>query len=233
MKSNKNSAIAAGILYLIAAIAAITGRLFYGPILQHSEYITQGLTNETQILWGAFFEIVTAFAVFGTPIALFPVLKKHNLSFSVASVAFRMLEGTMILIGVLALLTIVGMSHTYAQEVQPDTASYLLLSKSLLTFHHWTFTFGPNIALGPSTFMIGYILYTSRAVPRVIGIMGMVGGPLILICGILVMFGAFSQVSLWAGLLAIPVFIYEMTLAIRLLTKGFNLENSDLVTVLR
>ncbi len=233
MNTNKNSAIAAGILYLIAAIAAIIGRLLYGPILQHPEYILQGGAQENQILWGAFFEILTAFAVFGTPIALFPVLRKTNLSLSVASVAFRVLEGTMIILGVLALLTIVNLSHTDLQNMQLDTASYVLISKALLALHHWTFTFGPNIALGPSTFMIGYMLYRSKLVPSYIGIMGMVAGPLIFLCGILIMFGAFAQISLWSILLALPVFLYEMTLAIRLLRRGFYEDKKELVTVLR
>lgn len=233
MKSNRNSAIAAGVLYIIAAVAAIIGRILYGSILTDSEYIIKGTPHESQILWGAFFEILTAFAVIGTPIALFPVLKKYNLSMAIASVSFRLLEATMIIIGILSLLTIVTMSHAYTSEVNPDHASYLIAGKSLLAFSHWTFTFGPNIALGPSTFMIGYMLFRSRMVPRIIGVMGMIGGPLILTCGVLVMFGVFPQVSLWGGLLAVPVFLYEMSLAIRLLTKGFNAGEKAIVTVLR
>jgi hypothetical protein len=233
MKSNKNNAVAAGIFYLIAAASAIIGRLLYDPILQHPEYILQGSAHENQILWGAFLEIITVIAVFGTPIALFPVLRKVNISLSVASVAFRVLEGTMIMLGVLALLTIVSLSHTNAQDMLPDTGSYLLISKSLLALHHWTFTFGPNIALGPSTFMIGYMLYTSGLVPRWIGVTGIVGGPLIFLAGILIMFGVFSQTSMWSGLLTIPVFVYEMSLAIRLLRKGFEANQPEMVTVLR
>lgn len=233
MKANKNSAIAAGILYLVAAAAAIIGRLLYGPILQHPEYILQGSAQENQILWGAFFEIITAFAVFGTPIALFPVLRKINISLAVASVAFRVLEGTMIIVGILVLLTIVNLSHAFVLEVQPDNGSYLMISKAFLALHHRTFTFGPNIALGPSTFMIGYMLYKSRLVPRFIGILGMVGGPLIFLAGILIMFGVFSQTSLWSGLFTVPVFLYEILLAIRLLKKGYDSDQVEIVTVFR
>ncbi len=139
----------------------------------------------------------------------------------------------MIIIGILSLLTIVTLNHEFANEATPDAASYVLAGKTMLAFQNWTFTFGPNIALGPSTFMIGYMLYTSRLVPRTIAIMGMVGGPLIFACGIMVMFGVFPQVSLWGGLLDIPVFLYEMSLAIRLLSRGFNANEVDVVTVLR
>jgi len=233
MKSNRNSATAAGVLYVLAAVAAIIGRILYGSILTDSDYILKGTVHETQIHWGAFFEILTAFAVIGTPIALFPVLKKYNQSMAIASVSFRLLEATMIIVGVLSLLTIVTLSHEFTNEVNPNNASYLLAGKSLLALSNWTFTFGPNIALGPSTFMIGFMLYKSRLVPRFIAVMGMIGGPLISVCGVLVLFGVFPQISLWSGLLAIPVFLYEMSLAIRLLSKGFNASKVDVVTVLR
>lgn len=233
MKTNKNNANAAGILFILAAFAAMTGRLLYGPILTDADYIVKGIAHEPQILWGAFFEIITAFAVIGTPIALYPVLKKYNQGMAIATVSFRLLEATMIIIGILCLLTIITLSHEFANDINPDTASYLMANKSLLALHKWTFLYGPNLALGPSTFMTGYLLYKSKLVPRFISIMGMIGGPMIFMCAIFVTFGLFPHLSLWGGLMAIPVFLYEMSLAIRLLTKGFNATEVEVVTVLR
>ena len=80
--------------------------------------------------------------------------------------------------------------------------------------------------------MTGYLLYKATLVPRFISILGMVGGPVIFTCGVLVMFGMFTQTSLWGGLLALPVFVYEMSLAIRLLSRGFNKSEVEVVTVL-
>jgi hypothetical protein len=70
--------------------------------------------------------------------------------------------------------------------------------------------------------MTSYLLYKSRLVPPFIAVLGMIGGPLIFSCGLLVTLGLFEQISLWGALLAIPVFAYEMSLAIWLLAKGFN-----------
>ncbi len=233
MKSNRSNAIAAGILFIIAAVAAMTGRILYGPILVDPEYIIKGTAHEAQVLWGAFFEILTAFAVIGTPIALFPVLRKYNQGMAIATVSFRLLEATMIIVGILSLLTIVTLSHQFTNEINPDNTSYLMAGKTLLALQIWTFAFGPNIALGPSTFLTGYLLYRSKLVPRFISILGMIGGLLITSCGVMIMFGLFTQTSLWGGLLAIPVFVYEMSLAIRLLSRGFNKTEVEVVTVLR
>ena len=232
MKTNRSSAILAGVLFIIAAAAAITGVLLYNPILKDPAYIINTTPHETSVLWGAFFEIVTALAVFATPLALCPVLKKYNERMALACIGFRHLEAAMILIGILSLLTIVTLNHEFSKEIKPDTAAYLIVGKSLLTFRDWTFSFGPNILLGPSTLMTAYLLHQSKLVPRIISTLGLVGGPLISTCGILVVFGVFSQVSVWAGLLAIPVFLYEMSLAIWLLVKGFNSPATP-VTVLR
>jgi len=234
MKTNHNkSANAAGILFILAAVAAMIGRILYGPILTDPDYIIAGSSYEPQILWGVFFEILTAFAVIGTPIALFPVLKKYNQSMAIATVSFRLLEATMIIVGILCLLTIVTLSHEFAKDIHPDAASYLFAGKSLMAMHKWTFLYGPNLALGPSTFMTAYLLYKSKLVPRFITVLGMIGGPMIFMCAVLVTFGFFTQTSLWGGLMAIPVFLYEMSLAIRLLVKGFNSTEVEVVTVMR
>ena len=70
--------------------------------------------------------------------------------------------------------------------------------------------------------MTGYLLYKSQLVPRSVSILGIIGGSLISVCALLVTFGAFNQLSFWGMLLAVPVFIYEMSLAVWLLIKGFN-----------
>ena len=126
MKSNRSNAIAAGILFIIAAVAAMTGRILYGPILADPDYIIKGSAHEAQVLWGAFFEILTAFAVIGTPIALFPVLRKYNQSLAIATVSFRLLEATMIIVGILSLLTIVTLSHQFTNEINPDNTLSLI-----------------------------------------------------------------------------------------------------------
>jgi Domain of unknown function (DUF4386) len=233
MKTNKNIATSAGILFILAAVAAIMGALLYNPILHDPDYIINGTAHETQILWGAFFEIITAFAVIGTPIALYPVLKKYNQSMAIATVSFRLLEASMIIVGILSLLTIVTLNHEFSKGVNPDTASYLIVGKSLIALHNWTFAFGPNIALGPSTFMTSYLLFKSKLVPRFITNLGLVGGPFIFASGVMVMFGIFLQISMWGVLLAIPVFLYEMSLAVWLLVKGFKTDEVETVTVMR
>lgn len=227
MKNHRIIAINTGILFLVAAVASIIGLILYQPILEDSEYIIHGAKHNFQIYWGAFFEIITAFAVLGTPISFFPILRKVNLSMAVATVSFRLLEASIIIIGILSLLAIISLNQSFSEEVNPNISTYVVSGKLLIAIKNWTFLFGPNLALGPSTLLTSYMLYKSKLLPKTIAFLGLIGGPLIFLSAIFVMFGFYKQISLMGTLTALPVFLYEMSLAIWLIAKGFDISKLE------
>lgn len=221
LKKSNNNPFITGILYIIAAVASIAGLALYDPVLKNPTYIIgDGLSN-TKIYWGAFLEIITAFSVIGITIGLFPTLKKINLTLSVAHICFRLLEATIIVIGILCVVSIVSLNQEYLKVVNPNRENYLVASKLLIAIKNWTFLFGPNLALAPSTFITGYLLYKSNLVPKIISVLGMIGGMLIFLSGLFVLFDLYKQISVWGIISAIPVFLFEMSLAIWLIIKGF------------
>jgi hypothetical protein len=52
--------------------------------------------------------------------------------------------------------------------------------------------------------------------------LGLIGGPLLIAAFVGVLFGAFEQVSLPAAIATIPEFVWELSLGIYLIVKGFN-----------
>ena len=222
MNENRDIAIIVGVLYILATVTAIIGFALYQPILNDPDYIIKGSANGTQVVWGAFNELILAFSVIGISVMMFPIVNKENESLAIGYVCFRLLEATIIMTGIISLLSVVTLSQEFGNAIAPNLSSYLFSGKLLVILHNWTFLLGPNLALGPSTLMMSYFLYESKLVPRFIAILGFIGGSLILSCAVLVMFGAFLQVSVGAAILAIPVFVYEMSLAVWLIVKGFN-----------
>ena len=220
MDSQKNNARTIGILFVIATVTAIIGLLLYTPVLHNPNYIIDGSDNQ-KITWGAVFEILTAFATIGISVTLYPILKEFDPRMAIAVVAFRVAEAMMIIIGILCLLTIVTLNVQLRGEVNADQQTYVVVGKMLVTFHNWTFLYGPNVLLGPSTLMTAYLLNKSNLVPKSVSVFGMISGPAIFACGILVTLGLFEQLSVWGILLALPVFSYEMFLAAYLIIKGF------------
>jgi hypothetical protein len=69
--------------------------------------------------------------------------------------------------------------------------------------------------------ILGYLMYRSGLVPRRLAMFGLVGSPLIIISGILVMFGAADQGGTLQALATIPEFIWELGLAIYPIVWGF------------
>jgi hypothetical protein len=233
MDSNRKNAILVGVLFILAAVTAIIGLALYQPILTDDNYIIKGSVNEPQVIWGALCELILAFSIIGISVLMYPILNKENESIAIGYVCFRLLEAIIIIIGIISLLSILTLHQDFVLASDQDASSFLTANKLLVAIHNWTFLLGPNLALGPSTLMMSYLLFKSKLVPSFIYILGLVGGPLIFACALLVMFGVFPQISVWGGILAIPVFLYEMTLAVWLIGKGFNSSVGDFSTILR
>jgi hypothetical protein len=66
------------------------------------------------------------------------------------------------------------------------------------------------------------MLYQSRLVPRALSMIGIVGGPVLLAGYLAVMFGLLGQHDTLAGMSAIFVALFEFSLGIWLIARGFN-----------
>jgi hypothetical protein len=64
-------------------------------------------------------------------------------------------------------------------------------------------------------------MYSSGLVPRKMAWLGLVGGPLIIVSGTLVMFGVADAGGPLQGIATIPEFLWELSLGIYCTVKGF------------
>lgn len=222
MNSNKKAAKLVGVLFILAAVSAVAGVLLYDPILKDSNYLIKGSEHSNQVILGAVMELILVVSAIGTATTMFPLLRKYNETIALWHVCFRFLEAVVITIGIISVLSLLTLSREYVAGGITDITSYQASGTLLKAIHEWTFLLGPNFMLGINTMMYSYIFYKSKLVPRFIPILGMTGATLVFICAFLVMFGVIEQVSLWGGLLALPVAANEMILAVWLIVKGFN-----------
>lgn len=209
-------AIAAGVCFLITHVTAIGAPALYG--LATSNAVSSAGTD-MQLMIGALLEVVLALAIIGTSVALYPVARCWNEGAALGYVGLRTLEAGVIAVGVLPLLTLVTLQHSSADTL--DAATVAMLSDTLVTFYKWTLLIGPGFVCAANTVVMAYIMFSSRLVPRFIPILGLIGGPLIFIFTIVRMFGGFDQRSPWAAIAVIPIFAWEVSLALWLISKGF------------
>ena len=69
--------------------------------------------------------------------------------------------------------------------------------------------------------VLGYLMYRSELVPRGMTWLGLIGGPLVMITGVLVMFDAIPRGGAVQTIATIPEFFWELSLSIYCIVKGF------------
>jgi hypothetical protein len=74
---------------------------------------------------------------------------------------------------------------------------------------------------GINASLLGTLMYRSRLVPRVIPTLGLIGAPLLLTSTIATMFGINHLGSLWSTMAVAPIFVWELSLGVYLVVKGF------------
>src|SRR5437868_4848684 len=125
----RKTALVAGIFYLITFISIPT-LFLYGNLKTDRNFITSS-GSSTAVLWGAFLEVIVALAGIGTAVTLFPVVKRQNEAMALGFVTSRVIEGALILVGVLSVLSIVVLRHDLAGRPGADAASLVTTGRGL------------------------------------------------------------------------------------------------------
>ena len=220
MSFNKSNAKITGWLFIIAAVSSIIGLKLYDPILSDNNFIVSANNHYNQIIFGAINELILVVSATGTGIMLYPLLKRYNESMGIGYLSFRMLEAVFIIIGLLSILTVLSISESYVDGAITDKANAQNLGLSFISLHKWTFMLGPNFMLSINTFIYSFVFYKTKIIPSNLARLGLLASFLIMTAAILELFGVIQQISTWGILLALPIALYEMTLAIYLITKG-------------
>jgi hypothetical protein len=211
---------ATGVLFLITYITSIPAFfILYAPVRLDPDYIV-GAGADTSVTFGAFLELLLIIANIASAVVPFAILSRQNGILALGFVTARVIESVFIAVGLLSLLTVVTLRQEAAGA---DPGSLVLVGQSLVALHGWTFLLGPGIVVGIGNGLIlGYLMYTSRLIPRYLAVLGLIAGPLLIASGTAMLFGVFELGSVLQGIMSIPEFIYELALGIWLTVRGFN-----------
>jgi hypothetical protein len=209
----------AGILFVVTFISIAALPLYHSVLSDHAFIVGSG--GDTHVQLGAVAEIITAIAGIGTAVALYPILRRQSESLALGYVALRIVESTLIAVGIVSLLALVTLRQDLAGG-GADRAVVMLNGRSLVAVHDATFLLGPAFcaAIG-NGLMLGYLMLRSGLVPRRFAMFGMAAGSLALLTAVLVLFGAYGQVSGTSAALTFPEAAWELSLGIYLIARGF------------
>ncbi len=214
----RRTALAAGVLYLLT-FASIPTLALYQHVHGQDDFIL-GAGSDAGVLWGAFSEVVVALACVGTAIVLFPVLRRQNETAAVGFVASRVMEGSLIIVGVISVLTLVTLRPDPI-AAPADPSAILTVGHTLAAFYDWTFLLSQSLMPVFNAVFLGSVLYRSRLVPRVLPAIGLVGAPLLLASDFAIFFGVYDRMAPIAAVAAIPIAVWEFSLGVYLTVKGF------------
>jgi hypothetical protein len=213
MDSLRKTALVAGVTYLITFISIPTLAL-YGPVRNDPNYIV-GPGPDTPVIFSGVLEIIVALACIGTAVVLYPVVKRQNEGVALGFVGARVLEAAAIFAGVVSLLSVVTLRQAGAG------ADALVTGQALVALHNWTTLLGQGFLPAVNALLLGSLLYRSRLVPRIIPMVGLIAAPLLVASDIATLFGLKESVSGLSALAALPIAVWEFSLGVWLIVKGF------------
>ncbi len=212
-RSNRKTSILAGVLYLFTFVSIPTISIY--EEVKSANFLMSTFSGNSAI-FGGILEIIVALSGIATAVVLFPVLKKQNETMALGLVAARILEAGTIFVGVAFILSIVTLKQEGAG------ADALIVSHTLVSLYHRIFLLGQSFMPAICDLLLGILLYKSRLVPQLISMLGIVGAPSLIVGYLAVIFGFSGRLDTLPALSAIPVALFEFSLGVWLVVKGFN-----------
>ncbi len=202
----------------------------YAKMLDNPSAITGGGPDiSSGIAAAAASEVLLIVANVGTAVLAYPVLKRESEMGAVGYVAARLCEAMFIAIGIVSALAFLLM------RLEGTAASTPVLGDVVDAMYYRAFLVGPGFWAGLANGVIlAYLLYRAELVPRGMPWIGFVGGPLVMITGILVIFNAIPRGGTLQSLGGLVEGAWELSLSFYCIVKGFRasspLFNLDAVT---
>src|SRR6185312_4858259 len=216
--SMRKTAFVAGVLYLLTFISSIPAVFLQSPVLNDPNFIIGGAGANVQVRLGALFGIVNSRTAIRTAVALYAVIKRQNQGFAIGFVSSRLFEGTVLMIGVISILSIVTLQQPGASGA--EATLLVSVQHTLVTVRNWTFVLGTGVP-ALNAVLLGWVMYRSRLVPRAIPVIGLIGAPLFTSWIIGYVLGVTEPGTAWHAIGVAPIFVWELSLGIWMTFKGF------------
>jgi hypothetical protein len=203
-----------GALFLAGFLIYGAGSILVNSVVDGPDFLADVGAQQTTLALGAFLMIATTAVDIGKAVLFFPVLERHSHRTAVTYLVTMIFEMAMMSVGVLALLMIIPLAdHAASGQLAPDTAQAL---GSLAVDANETAHQIGQLSLAHGALFLCALLLRTALVPTWLAGWGLIGYLLHMAGAAAEIFGAPISLTL-----LIPGGIFEVTLAIWLLIKGF------------
>ena len=176
MDPMRRTALTAGVLYLVTFVSIPT-LFLYQPVKSSVGTFILGAGSDTGVVWGALSEIVVGIAGIATAVVLYPVMKRVSQTAALGLVTARLLETSLIFVGVIHLLSILTLRNGVVGTPGADPSALVTVGQSLVAGYNSTFLVSGSLMPVACDLLLGYLLYRSGLVPRILPIIAFIGAP--------------------------------------------------------
>ncbi len=217
MFTHRNAARLWGIFFIIAFLAYGIGSGIISTITSTPDFLTNVNASNTTIVVGVILiALVHTFVNIGLPVLLLPILKPFHKNLTYGYLSFAIASTTVIVVSGIFLMLLIPLSSEYVKAGSTAADYYGTIGELLKMGAFYAYQIGMAIwGLGGLLFVS--VLYKSKIVSRVFSVWGFVGYAVFIAGTIFELFG--SSVGV---LLAIPGGLFEVSLSLWLIIKGFN-----------
>lgn len=222
MDTIRKKSIAVGVLLILSIVVGV---LSIDPVIDEMGNLESISIHSNAILIRAFMQFILALIYASIPIILYSLLKKVNTSLTIGFLVFRIIAVAFIFIGWLSILLLLGLSQEFVKAGSPELSHFQTLDTLLRSGRDLINHVAMPLILSVGNLMFYAILYQSKLIPRWLSIWGLIATVLSgIVASLLLMFGVIDIITPTYISLAFPTALFELTLALWLLTKGFSIK---------
>jgi hypothetical protein len=189
-------------------------------------HFVSGNTSTASLRLGAILEFGTIVCNIATAVVIYPLVRRQSETVSLGYVTARVMESAFMAIGLMSIISVVSVVDALGRTSGAEATALITQGNSLAHTYEWAFLFGPGLVVGIGNgLMLGYLMYRSALVPPRMTLLGLIGGPLLIISFFFTEAGVYKNGSGPSGLLALPEIAWEASLTVYTLWKGFRTDS--------
>ena len=224
MKTHKIAARTFGIFFILAFVSYGLGSGIIGSNAALSDSLSSINSNKFQLIIGVVsMALVHTIVNIGLPVIMIPILKPYNKTLSYGYLSAGIAATVTLVIGAVFIMMLVPLSAEYVSSESANSTHFETISMVLKKGNFYAYQIGMAI-WGLGGLMFCHLLLKSKLVPKVFAIWGTIGYLIFIAGTVLELFGYNVGVQL-----ALPGGLFELSLSVWLIIKGFNQSELDLL----
>ncbi len=218
-----------GWLFIGTFVTSIPARLLFisglGASWTDMRFVP-GDTSHASLKLGALLEFGLIVTQIGTAVVIYPLVRRQSETVSLGYVAARVMESVFAAIGIVSVVAVLNVADALEGASGFGPTALGVQGNSLVHTYDWAFLWGPGLVAGIGNgIMLGYLMYRSALVPPRMALLGLIGGPLLILSFVMQLIGLYKNGEGPSGLLTLPEAAWELSLGIYCAWKGFRSES--------